>query len=83
MPIDFQDESGARWTVETLAASPAGEPGRTTLVFTSPSGERRICDACLPEGATWEEVDDRIWRTLLRYAEPGLGQSMGEVVNPS
>jgi hypothetical protein len=74
MPVDFQDESGARWTVDANAAPRSEEPGKTTLVFTSQSGECRICDAALPEGATWDDVDERIWRTLLRYAEPGPGK---------
>jgi hypothetical protein len=69
MEIAFPDEFGVRWTVAPLAAPRSDEPGNTTLVFTSESGERRTCDACLPEGTTWEEVEERVWVALLRYSE--------------
>lgn len=69
MPIAFQDEFGVRWTVAPQAAPRADEPNNNTLVFTSDSGERRTCDACLPEGTSWEDVEERVWAALLRYSE--------------
>jgi len=69
MPIAFHDEFGARWTVAPQAAPRSDEPTNTTLVFTSESGERRTFDACLPDGSTWEDVEERVWAALLRYSE--------------
>jgi hypothetical protein len=69
MAIAFQDEFGVHWTVAPQAAPRPDEPSNTTLIFTSESGECRRCDACLPEGGTWEEVDERIWSALLRYSD--------------
>jgi hypothetical protein len=61
-------------------------PSHTTLVFTSDSGERRTSEAWLPEGAAWEDIEDRIWCAFLRYsdssaiqvaaAESTVGQSL-------
>ena len=70
MPIAFHDEFGACWTVAPQPALRADEPSHTTLVFTGESGERRISDACLPEGSTWEDVEERVWAALLRYSAP-------------
>ena len=68
--IAFEDEDGVRWTVTPRRASRSGtDPAETTLVFTSESGQRRTCEACLPEGASWDDVDERVWWTLLRHAE--------------
>ena len=69
MSIAFYDERGVRWTVATRPALRPDDPGNTTLVFTSERGERRVCEGCLPEGGTWEDVDDRVWCALLRHAE--------------
>jgi hypothetical protein len=69
MPIAFHDADGVRWRAVPHAAPGPGHPGNTTLVFTSERGERRTCDGCLPEGGTWEEVDERVWCALLRHAE--------------
>ena len=75
IPIAFYDERGVRWTVAADPAPPPGDPGNATLVFTSESGERRTCEGCLPEGGSWDDVDERVWCTLLRYAKvlPGDG----------
>jgi hypothetical protein len=69
MPIAFEDENAVRWTVVPQPTPRPGEPGHTTLVFTSERGERRTCDGCLPERGTWDEVDQRVWCALLRHAE--------------
>jgi hypothetical protein len=69
MQIAFADEDGVRWTVTPRSAPPSEEPGKTTLVFTSESGEQRRCTACLPEGGTWDDVEERVWCALLRYAD--------------
>jgi hypothetical protein len=64
-----------RWTVSPHGAPSSEEPGETTLIFTSESGEQRTCTASLPEGGTWDDVEERVWCALLRYAdvapEPG------------
>jgi hypothetical protein len=75
MPIAFNDELGVRWTVAAHAAPRPNEPSNTTLVFTSESGERRTCDACLPPGATWDDVEERIWSALLRYSDTAPHES--------
>jgi hypothetical protein len=69
MQIAFADEDGIRWTVTPRSATPSEESGNTTLVFTSESGERRTCTACLPHGGTWDDVEERVWCALLRYAD--------------
>ena len=69
MTIAFSDERGVRWTVAMQPAPRAEQPGRTTLVFTSEPGERRTCEGCLPEGGTWDDVDERVWCARLRHAE--------------
>jgi hypothetical protein len=69
MSVAFHDENGVRWTVVPHSAPQAEAAGRTTLVFTSERGERRTCEGCLPEGGTWDDVDERVWRALLRYSE--------------
>ena len=69
MDIAFHDEKGVRWTVEPHPSPLPKEPAHTTLLFTSERGERRRCVGCLPEGGTWDDVDERVWWALLRYAE--------------
>ena len=71
-PIAFRDERGTRWTVRALEPLQPDEPRTARIVFTSESSEGRTCEACLPEGSTWEEVDERVWRALLRHADPGV-----------
>jgi hypothetical protein len=67
--IDFHDADGLGWRVVPQPAPAPEAPGNMTLVFTSERGERRTCDARLPEGGTWEDVDERVWCALLRHAE--------------
>jgi hypothetical protein len=69
IPIAFHDAEGVRWRVVPHAALGPEHPRNTTLVFTSERGDRRTCDGCLPEGGTWEEVDERVWCALLRHAD--------------
>ena len=69
MSIAFHDEEGVRWRVVPHPAPGPEDPGNTTLVFTSERGERRTCEGCLPEGGTWDDVDERVWCALLRHAE--------------
>jgi hypothetical protein len=69
MQIAFDDEDGVRWNVTPRRAPPSEEPANTTLVFTSETGERRTYTTCLPEGATWDDVEERVWCALLRYAD--------------
>jgi len=69
MPIAFHDEQGIRWTVTAQPGARSDEPGNVTLIFTSESGERRTCEGCLPDGGTWEDVDERAWRALLHHAD--------------
>jgi hypothetical protein len=69
MSIAFFDERGVRWTVAAQPAPRPDDPHTTTLLFTSEPGERRTCEGSLPEGGTWEDVDDRVWCTLLRHAQ--------------
>ena len=68
MPIAFRDEKAVRWTVVAHRPAKDPDPSHTTLVFTSEGGELRICDGCLPDGATWDEVEDRAWCVLLHHA---------------
>jgi hypothetical protein len=68
-PITFWDDVGVRWTVVARRVPRTGQPDDEVLIFTSESGERRSCDGCLPEGAAWENVQERAWRTLLRHSE--------------
>jgi hypothetical protein len=69
MDITFRDEHAVRWTVAPQPAPEGDTPDRTTLVFTSEWGERRVCEGCLPEGGTWDDVDQRVWCALLRHAD--------------
>jgi hypothetical protein len=73
MSTAFHDEQRLRWTVVAQTAPRSEESGNTVLVFTSEQGERRMCHGCLPEGGTWDEVDERVWRALLRHAEVMTG----------
>jgi hypothetical protein len=69
MSIAFHDAAGVRWSVLPHSAPGPEHARNTTLVFMSERGERRTCDGCLPEGGTWDEVDERVWCALLRHAE--------------
>jgi len=69
MDITFRDEDAVRWMVVPQPAPGGDTPVRTTLVFTSERGERRTCEGCLPEGGTWDDVDQRVWCALLRHAD--------------
>lgn len=69
MPIAFYDEQGIQWTVLAHPAPQRESPDKATLVFTSEAGERRTCEGCLPEGGTWDEVDERVWCALVRHAD--------------
>jgi hypothetical protein len=68
-PIAFVDDDGVRWTVVSRPAPRPDSPDNEVLIFTSDEGKRRTCDGCRPEGATWVDIEDRVWRALLHYAD--------------
>ncbi len=68
-PIAFSDDDGRRWTVDACPAPRPDSPDNEVLIFTSEDGERRTCNGCRPVGATWEAVEERVWRALLHYAD--------------
>jgi hypothetical protein len=74
MPMDFRDERGLRWTVWSGGAVERDGPSHSTLIFTSESGERRTSEAWLPQGASWDGVEERTWCALLRYSDVTDGQ---------
>ena len=73
MATNFHDEQGLHWTVTTPDVPGSAGPSHTTLVFTSESGECRTGEAWLPEGATLDNVDARIWCAFLRYSDVTAG----------
>jgi len=68
-PIAFEDEDGVRWAVVSRPAPRPDSPDNEVLVFTSQDGKRRTCNGCRPKGGAWDDVEERVWRALLHYAD--------------
>ena len=67
--ITFFDADGTRWTVVPILPSrDVLGPTPLRLEFSSEAGEHRVGSAELPEGTTWNAVNDLAWRALLRQA---------------
>jgi hypothetical protein len=66
--ITFFDNDGIRWTVVPIRAGRVLGAGPVGLEFTSDDGERRVANADIARGVTWQTIDDKEWRALLRDA---------------
>ena len=76
-PVQFSDDDGTRWTVVARPAPRPDSPDNEVLVFTSEDGARRTCNGCRPQGATWDDVEVRVWQALLRYADADVPEARG------
>lgn len=68
--IEFTDEEGIRWTVETPEGS-APRSGPTDLEFVSETGEHRKYTVLALAESSWQGVNEVAWRVLLRRARSG------------
>jgi hypothetical protein len=71
-PIQFADDDGIRWSVDARPAPRPDAPENELLIFVSDDGQRRACNGARPPGATWQDVEERVWRALLRYADTSV-----------
>lgn len=65
--ITFYDD-GIRWTVVPLPAGRVLGAGPVGFKFVSDGGECRVTNGHVPDGVSWQAVDEVAWRELLRHA---------------
>jgi hypothetical protein len=72
--VEFTDDEGIRWTVDTpIAGSEESAPrsGPTDLEFVSETGEHRTYTVLALAESSWQGVNELAWRVLLRRARSG------------